>query len=98
MGPVLAALIPAAASLFGGLFAGKKSKKAATQAAGGARLQDLMPQIMQMMQQQQGINQQNYQGQVNQQQANMPLQDAVRRMAMNLTPNHLQPGLSSRVR
>lgn len=92
------ALIPAAVSLIGGLFAGKSAKRAGQQAAGGARLQDLMPQILQMIQQQQGISQQNYQGQVNQQTANSPLQDSVRRMAMNLTPNHLSGGLSSRVR
>lgn len=84
------ALIPIAASLLGGVFGGKQSKKAATKASGGARMQTLVPQILQMMQQQQGINQQNYGMQMQQQQANLPLQDAVRRMAMNLTPNHLQ--------
>lgn len=84
------ALIPIAASLLGGIFGGKSSKKAATTASGGARMQTLVPQILQMMQQQQGINQQNYGMQMQQQQANLPLQDAVRRMAMNLTPNHLQ--------
>ena len=98
MGPLLAALIPSAVSLFGGMFAGNRAKKSAQQAAGGARLQDLMPQILQMIQQQQGISQQNYQNQMQQQTANSPLQDSVRRMAMNLTPNHLSGGLSSRVR
>lgn len=98
MGPALAAIIPSAISLIGGLFAGKQAKKSASQAAGGARLQQLMPQILQMIQQQQSISGQNYQNQVSQQQANSPLQDSVRRMAMNLTPNHLSGGLSSRVR
>lgn len=98
MGPLLAALIPSAVSLIGGLFAGKSAKKSGNQAAGGARLQQLMPQILQMIQQQQGISHQNYQAQLQQQQANSPLQDSVRRMAMNLTPNHLSGGLSSRVR
>ena len=92
-----AALIPAAASLIGGLFGGKQAKKTATADAGGARLQQLMPLIMQMMQQQQGIGQQNYQNQVTRQQTNygnqvahsqaqQPLQDAVRNMAMGMIP------------
>jgi hypothetical protein len=93
MGPLLAALIPAATSLIGGLFSGKQAKKSANAAAGGARLQQLMPQILQMIQQQQANSAQNYQMQTQQQQANAPLQDAVRRMAMNLTPNTLKrPG------
>lgn len=80
-------LISAAAPLIGGLFAGKSAKKNATQAAGGARLQQLMPQILQMIQQQQALSQQNYGQQMQQYQANQPLQDSVRRMAGTLTPN-----------
>jgi hypothetical protein len=92
------ALIPLATSLIGGLFAGKKAKQAGNQAAGGARLQTLMPQIMQMLQQQQQVTQQNYGNQQQQYQANQPLQDVVRRMAMNMAPRSAQQGLSSRVR
>jgi acetyl-CoA carboxylase beta subunit len=84
-------LISAGASLLGGLFGGKQAKKSATQASGGARLQDLMPQIMQLIQQQQANSQQNYQGQMAQRQANMGLENAVRQMAMNLTPNRVKP-------
>ena len=85
--PLISALAPAV----GGFFAGKSAKKSATTAAGGARLQDLMPQILQMIQQQQGQNQQHYQAQVAQRQANSPLESAVRQMAMNLTPYRAQP-------
>jgi hypothetical protein len=84
-------LITALAPTIGGLFAGKAAKKSATQAAGGARLQDLMPQILQMIQQQQQRSGQNYQAQMAQRQANSPLESAVRQMAMNLTPYRAQP-------
>jgi hypothetical protein len=80
------ALIPAAVSLLGGLFAGKKSKKAATNAAGGATLANLMPQIQAMLAQQQNVQRQNYGNQLSHSNANQPLQDAVRQMAMRIMP------------
>lgn len=80
------ALIPAAVSLFGGLLAGNRSKKAAQQAAGGATLAQLMPQIQAMIRQQQGISQQNYGNQLSHAAANQPLQDAVRQMALRIMP------------
>jgi hypothetical protein len=91
MFPLLIPLITSAASIIGGKLAGGAAKKSATQAAGGARLQDLMPQILQMIQQQQQRSGQNYQAQVAQRQANSPLESAVRQMAMNLTPYRAQP-------
>lgn len=98
MFPLAIPLISAGASILGGLFSGKKAKKDANKAAGGARLETLMPQILQMIQQSQAANQQNYQNQMQQYQANQPLQDVVRRMAMNLAPVSQSQGLSSRVR
>lgn len=76
----------AAAPLVGGVIAGRKDKKAAEQAAGGATFQNLMPIIMAMMQQQQRQQQQNYDLQMQDYQASQPLQAAIRRMAMGLMP------------
>ena len=86
MGP-LAALIPGAVSLLTGLFGGHKAKQSASNAAHGARLQDILPLLMPMIQQQQQHSQQNYQQQQDQYQAGLPLQDAIRKMAMGLMPN-----------
>lgn len=77
-------LIPAAASIIGGMFAGKQGKKNAQQAAGGATFQNLMPQIQQMIAHQQQVSQQNYANQQQRQTANQPLQDLVRQMAMRI--------------
>jgi hypothetical protein len=80
------AIIPAAVSLLGGLFAGKKAKKSATQAAGGATLAQMMPQIQAMLAQQQAASRQNYGNQLAHSNANQPLQDAVRQMALRIMP------------
>lgn len=61
MAPIVAPLITALGSLFGGLFGGKKSKDSAKQASQGATLQDILPQLMALMQQQQTQSGQNYQ-------------------------------------
>lgn len=89
------ALIPVVGSLIGGLIGGKKSKDAGNQAAGGARLQQLMPQIVQLLQQQQQINAQNYGMKTQQYAANQPLQDAIRRMALGMMPSMYQQGPAS---
>jgi hypothetical protein len=55
-------LIPAAASLIGGMFGGgkKKTAKPAGPAGQGAQLQDLLPQLMPILQQMQAASKQNY--------------------------------------
>lgn len=83
-------LIPIAASLIGGWMASKKAKNDARKATGGASLQNLVPQIMQLIQQQQGQQSQDYGLRMQRYQANQPMQDAIRKMAMGLMPAHLQ--------
>ena len=54
-------LIPAAASLIGGMFGGGKKKSAPAAKPGqGAQLQDLLPQLMPILQQMQAASKQNY--------------------------------------
>lgn len=83
-------LIPIAASLIGGLFAGKKNKQSAEKATKGARLQDILPLIMPMIQQQQQRSGENYAAQQAKYNQTLPLQDAISRMAMNLMPSSAQ--------
>jgi hypothetical protein len=86
-------LIPAAASLFGGMFGGNKASDAAKQRAGGASLQELMPLMMQLMNQQQAQSGQHYNLQMQRHQANLPMQDALRQMAMGMLPRQYTQGL-----
>lgn len=79
-------LIPAAASLFGGMLGGKKESAAAKKRAGGATLQELMPLMMDLIKQQQAQSGQNYTLQQQRYQANLPMQDAIRSMAMGMLP------------
>lgn len=81
------AILKAALPLVTGLFAGHKSKQSANQASQGARLQDILPLLMPLMQQQQQHSAQNYQQQQDQYAQALPLQDAIRKMAMGLMPN-----------
>lgn len=97
-------LIPAGIALGSAIF-GKKgaqsARNAASQRAGGATLAQLLPQIMQMMQasqqnaQQQA--QQNYAYGLRQYEANLPLQDSLRRMAMGMLPANYTRGIQPSV-
>lgn len=82
-----AQLIQAAIPIISGMIGGRQSKKAAAKASKGARLQDILPLLMPMIQQQQQHQQQNYQQQQDQYVGALPLQSAIRDMAMNLMPN-----------
>lgn len=84
-------LLPAIGSLLSGLFGGHKQKQAAQQASHGARLQDILPLLMPMIQQQQQHSQQNYQQQQDQYQQIQPLQAQIARMAQQLMPRNSQP-------
>jgi hypothetical protein len=86
-------LIPAAASLLGGVFGGKKASGSAQGRAGGASLQELMPLMMQLMNQQQAQSGQQYNMQMQRHQANLPMQDALRSMAMGMLPRQYTQGL-----
>lgn len=101
-------VITSIASLLGGLFGGKKSKDAQKSASAGADLQSILPQIMALLQQQQGNQSQNYQMQ--QRKALLtdpgaasiygqappagavPLQEALARMAYGLLPTSARQG------
>ena len=87
-------LITAGISLLGGLFSGKKAKKGAEARAGGATLQQLLPIMMALIQQQQQRSAQNFGLQEQQFQANLPMQDALRQMAMSLLPRSATQGLA----
>lgn len=82
-------LVPIGMSIASGIM-GKKSaqsaRNAANQRAGGATLAQLLPQIMQMMQQSQDMAKQNYGYQQTQYRQNQPLQGALRMMAMGMLP------------
>lgn len=84
MNSILKGLLQHGLPLVGGLVAGRQGRNAANDAAGGARLADLMPQILAMMAQSQNISRQNYGNQQQHSAANVPLQDSVRDMAMRL--------------
>jgi hypothetical protein len=86
-------LIPAAASLLGGVFGGKKASGSAQNRAGGASLQELMPLMMQLLNQQQAQSGQQYGLQMQRHQANLPMQDALRQMAMGMLPRQYTQGL-----
>ena len=104
---MFAALIPLI-SAAAGLFGAKKSKDAAKKASHGATLQDVLPQLMALMQQQQTQQSQNYQMQ--QRKALLtdpgaasifggqapagavPLQEALARMAYGLLPTSARGG------
>jgi hypothetical protein len=86
-------LLPIASSLLGGVFGGKKASGSAKQRAGGASLQELMPIMMELMKQQQAQSGQQYGMQMQRHQANLPMQDALRSMAMNMLPRQYTQGL-----
>jgi hypothetical protein len=86
-------LAAAVAPLIGGMIAGKKGKQSAEQAAGGMRMQDMMPQIQALMAQQLAQSQQHYGYQQQKYAANQPIQDALRAATLNLTPNHLKTSM-----
>lgn len=88
--PLVIPAITGLVSLFSGLFGGHKQKQAASQASHGARLQDLLPLIMPMIQQQQQHSAQNYQQQQDRYAQVQPLQDAIARMSMQLMPRTAQ--------
>lgn len=83
-----------AISMLGGLFGGKSAKSSAQQQAGGATMQHLMPIMMKLIEQQHAQSGQNYQQQQQRYQANLPMQDALRAMAMRMMPNNGTQGLS----
>ena len=94
---VAAAVVPIATaiiSLLGGLFSGKKAKQGAEARAGSATLQKLLPIMMALIQQQQQKSAQNFGLQQQQFQANLPMQDALRQMAMSLLPRSATQGLA----
>lgn len=89
-------LIPLAKTvgpMIGGLIAGKKAKSAGQAAAGGATMQQLMPLMMQLMEQQRAASGQNYGMQMQRYQASLPMEDAIRTMAMRLLPGGATTGL-----
>lgn len=108
MAPLVVPLITSLASLFGGLFGGKKSKDSAAKASQGADLQSILPQLMALLQQQQGNSQQNYQMQQRKAlltdpgaasiyggqapQGAVPLQEALARMAYGSLPTSARQG------
>ena len=81
-----ATLIPAIGSLLGGIFGGHKQKQAAQQASHGARLQDILPMLMPLIQQQQQHNAQTFGQQQQQYQQIQPLQQSLATMAQRLMP------------
>jgi hypothetical protein len=86
-------LLQAGASLLGGHVAGRQAQQAAQERAGGATLQELLPTMMQLLQQQQAQSGQNFALQTQRYQANLPMQDALRNMAMNMLPRQYTQGL-----
>jgi hypothetical protein len=85
-------LLPIASALIGKV-AGGSARGGAEQRAGGASLQALMPIMMELMKQQQAQSGQQYQMQMQRHQANLPMQDALRSMAMNMLPSQYTQGL-----
>lgn len=83
------AIISAAAPLIGGMLAGRQSRKAAEGAAGGMRMQEMLPQILTLLQQQMAQSGQRYGQQQQEFAANAPLRDSIRSMAMNMLPAHV---------
>ena len=84
-------LIPAATSLISGIIGGKKTKQAAQKDAAGARLQDILPKLMPLLQQMQQANQQSYQLQMQRYQQADPFRQALLSMSQGLLPTHQQP-------
>jgi hypothetical protein len=85
----------AAAPIVAGLIAGRKGKKDANEAAGGARFAQLTPQMFQLIAQQLAQSNQNYQQQQERYSANQPLMDSIRRMATGMTPTRYQSPMPS---
>jgi len=85
-------ILGAGASLVGGRAAGMMARNAGEDRAGGATLQQLMPMLMKLMEQQQSQSAENYQYQQQQYQANQPLQNALRSMAMGMLPRQYTQG------
>lgn len=80
-------------SLIGGQIAGSRAKSSAEAKAGGATMQNMVPLMMQLMQQQQGQSAQNFGLQTQRYQANLPIQDALRSMALGMLPGQYTRGL-----
>lgn len=80
-------ILKTALPLILGQVAGHQQKNAAGQASQGARLQDILPLLMPMLQQQQQHAAENYTAQQQQYGQIQPLQEAIRKMALNLMPN-----------
>jgi hypothetical protein len=78
-------ILKAALPLILGQVAGRQSRNAAGRDSAGARLQDILPLLMPMIQQQQQQNQSRY-AQV------QPLHDVIARSATGLMPRHMQGG------
>lgn len=88
--PLVIPAISGIVSLLSGLFGGKKTKQTSTQASKGARLQDILPLLMPLLQQQQRHSDQNYQQQQDKYQQTVPLQGAITNMANGLLPRQYQ--------
>lgn len=84
---MIGALIPAAISLLGGLFGGHKTKQGAQKQAAGARMQDLLPQLLPLLQQMQQANAQSYQLQMQRYQQAEPFRQSLLSMSRGMLPN-----------